>query len=304
VGGSRLTAFGTAVVLLLVLGVQLAPSATDRQVLALLWTGLLAAFVLGVAWPLWAVRRIEVTATSPRDATVGQVVDVEVVVTGATLPCAVRSLDPTGPWHGVASSGLGTVEHLADQRGLFQLLRLEVRTSAPLGILSARRVHEIALPFAVEVAPRALEVDWLPAPAPVEGGLDVATAPLLGGELVRTVRPYAAGDPAHLVHWPSTARLGSLVVRELEPPTPLGQAVVVDLRGLGADRERAAAYALGAAWAVLRSGGDLVLCTAEAGGPVTGRLRTQLDAGRRLARAVEGEPGAPPEGWAVVEIGT
>jgi uncharacterized protein (DUF58 family) len=120
---------------------------------------------------------------------------------------------------------------------------------------------------------------------------------------VRSVRPYAAGDPAHLVHWPSTARTGTLVVRELEPPAPVGQAIVIDLRDLGRDRERAAAYAMGAAWAVLSAGGALVLCTAEAGGPVSALVRSHLDAGRRLARAVEGEPGTPPNGWPVVEIG-
>ncbi len=92
-------------------------------------------------------------------------------------------------------------------------------------------------------------------------------------------------------------------MRELEPPAPVGQALVVDLRNLGHERERAASYALGAALAVLKAGGELVLCTAEADRPTTGRVRAPIDAGRRLARAVEGEPGTPPAGWPVVEIG-
>lgn len=303
VGRSRLTAFGTMVAFALAFGLQLAPAATDRQILAVVWCGLLAAFVLGIAWPLVAVRRVRLTASSPRDAMVGQVVDLEVGVAGAGSSCAVRALDPTGPWHHVGADGTGTVEHLADHRGLFPIVRLEVRVTAPLGILAARRVHAVRLPFAVEVAPRPLEVDWLAASAPIDGGLDASTARPLGGDLVRSVRAYAPGDPAHLVHWPSTARTGSLVVRELEPPAPVGQAIVIDLRDLGVERERAAAYALGAAWAVLSSGGELVLCTAEASGPVTGRVRSHVDASRRLARAVEGAPGEPPEGWPIVEIG-
>ena len=61
--------------------------------------------------------------------------------------------------------------------------------------------------------------------------------------------------------------------------------------------------ALGAAWAVLGAGGELVLCTAEPHGPVTGRVRSRLEANRRVARAVPGEPGTPPDDWPLVEIG-
>ena len=75
------------------------------------------------------------------------------------------------------------------------------------------------------------------------------------------------------------------------------------LRDLGPDKERAASYALGAARAVLAAGGELVLCTAEVAGPTVGRVRSPIEAGRRLARAVAAEPGMPPDGWPVAEIG-
>lgn len=303
VGGNRLTGFGGAVLVAGVLGLSSPPAVADRQILVLVWCGLVVTFAIGVVWPMVAVRRVTVTASSPRDATVGDRVPVEVRIGGRAATCEVRVLDPTSPWHRVAGGTAGRVLHLADRRGLFGLLRVEVRVTAPLGILAAHRVHQVALPWAVEVAPRPIPVDWVPAAAPLEGGIDPVALAAVGGDLVRSVRPYTSGDPAHLVHWPSTARTGSLVVRELEPPAPVGQALVVDLRDLGVERERAASYALGAALAVLRAGGELVLCTAEAGGPVTGRVRAPVDAGRRLARAVEGQPGAPPAGWPVVEIG-
>ncbi|HRW37683.1 MAG: DUF58 domain-containing protein [Acidimicrobiales bacterium] len=303
VGGSRLTGLGAGSLALLAVGLQLATSATDRQVLVLLWAALLVAFLIGAAWPLLAVRRIEVAATSPRDAMVGDEVDISLSLRGGATPCEVRALDPTGPWHRAVPPLDGTVTHLADRRGLFQILRVEVRVTAPLGILSARRVHRVVLPHAVEVSPRPLQVDWRPAPAPVASGGEHGLGHRPEGDLVRSVRPYVLGDPARLVHWPTSARTGQLVVRELEPPVPVGQAIVVDLRDLGGETERAAAYALGAAWAVLAAGGELVLCTAEADGPVAGRVRTRIDADRRLARAVPGEPGRPPAGWPVVEIG-
>lgn len=303
VGGARLTPLGTVLLLGVVIGVSSPPPATDRQIVVLVWTAMATALVLGIAWPLVAVRGIRLSADSPRDATVGDLVPIEVHLEGRVGPCQVRALDPTGPWHRVGGASQGTIAHLADRRGVFHVVRLEVRTTAPLGVLAAHRVVEAAIGHPVEVAPKPLAVDWNATGVPLDGGAHTTSLAVLGGDLVRSVRPYAAGDPAHLVHWPSTARTGSLVVRELEPPAPFGQAIVVDLRDLGPDKERAASYALGAARAVLAAGGELVLCTAEVAGPTVGRVRSPIEAGRRLARAVAAEPGMPPDGWPVAEIG-
>lgn len=303
VGGSRLTGAGAALVAALVAGALAPPEAVDPALVVVVWCALLGMVVVGVVVPLVVARGIGVEVSSPRDATVGELVDLRVTLTGARGACEVRALDPTGPWHRAQVPGTGTVPHLADRRGLFQGVRVEVRVTAPLGLLACHRVHFAHLPYAVEIAPRPLPVTWQPAPAPVPGGVHPSAAATPTGDVVRSVRPYVSGDPAHLVHWPSSARTGGLVVRELEPPVPVGQAIVVDLRGLGEDTERAASYALGACLAVLAADGDLVVATCEAEGPVVGRVRSAVDAGRRLARAVPGPPGAPPEGWPVVEIG-
>lgn len=303
VGGSRLTGPGAVLLGLVVVGFVSPPASIDSQLYAVVWSAALAVLLVGVAVPLVLVRRVQVAARSPRDAVVGEELGVQVTLGGRSAGLEVRALDPTGPWHRAEAPGTGEVRHLADRRGLFPLIRIEVRVTAPIGVLAAHRVFDVVLPHSVEVAPRTLAVTWLPSPAPVEGGLDEGALAGHSGDLVRSVRPYVGGDPPQLVHWPSTARLGQLVVRELEPPVPVGQAVVVDLRDLGSDTERAAAFAMGACRAVLGAGGDLVLATCETGGPVVGRVRTVLDAGRRLARAVPGPPGVPPEGWPVVEIG-
>lgn len=304
VGGSRLTGTGALLLAAVVFVILSPPRVADHELVTVVWATLLAVLVIGIVAPLVLVRQVRVTVSSPRDATVGEQVPLSVVLTGRGAGVELRTLDPTGPWHRADAPGDGVLPHLADRRGLFGALRLEVRVTAPLGILAAHRVHDLALPYAVEVAPPSLPVTWLPAPAPVDGGSSDRVLPSLTGDLVRSVRPYVSGDPSHLVHWPSSARLGQLVVRELEPPAPVGQAVVLDLRDLGPDTERAAAYALGACRAVLAAGGRLSLATCEASGPVVGEVRTPLDAGRRLARAVPGPPAAPPEGWPVVEIGT
>jgi uncharacterized protein (DUF58 family) len=304
VGGSRLTGLGSALVMAVLIAAASPPRIVDHAVLGAVWVALATFLVLGIAWPLIAVRLVRVSATSPRDVTVGDTVALDVVLHGRSPGCEVRALDPTGRWHAAQAPGAGKLPHLADHRGVFHLVRVELRVTGPLGVLAAHRVHNIVLTEGVEVAPRPLEIRWLPAPAPIEGSGEPVTSNGLGVDLVRSVRPYTQGDPARLVHWPSTARTGDLVVREMEPPAPHGQAIVVDLRNLGPDTERAAGYGLGAALAVLAAGGDLVVCTCEPSGPVTGRVRHPIDARRRLARAVVGPPGEPPPGWPVVEIGT
>ncbi len=302
-GGSRLTGVGAVLVGVVIVGAMAPPASADPNLAAVIWVVLLGVLAVGVVAPLVLVRRIAVTASSPRDAVVGERVPIAVDLTGRCAGFEIRTLDPTGPWTRAAAPASGTVVHLADRRGLFHALRVEVRVTAPLGILAAHRVHWIPLAHAVEVAPSPLPMRWSPRPAPIEAGAHHITRSNPTGDLVRSVRPYVSGDPQHLVHWPSSARLGELVVRELEPPAPVGAAVVVDLTDLGELTEQAASYAMGACRAVLGAGGELFLCTAEAGGPVAERVRYPIDAGRRLARAVPGRPGEPPPGWAVARVG-
>lgn len=303
VGGSRLTGTGAVLVGVVLVVIAAPPDGVDQELMSVLWASLLAVLVVGIVVPLVMIRRIVPSAESPADAVVGEHVPLTVSLSGRSPGVEVRALDPTGPWCRAAVPDTGEIDHLADRRGVFHAVRVEVRVTAPLGILAAHRVHDLALPRPVAVAPRSTPVTWRATPAPVDGGFIDRSQPSPTGESVRSVRPYVSGDPSHLVHWPSSARLGALVVRELEPPSPLGQAVVVDLRDLGEDTERAAEYAFGACRAVLATGGHLMLATCEVTGPAVREARTILDVGRRLAAAVPGPPGIPPAGWPVVEIG-
>lgn len=303
VGGSRLTGTGAVLVGVVLVVIAAPPSGVDQELVSALWASLLAILVIGIIVPLVMVRRVVPSVVAPTDAVVGEQVPLTVSLAGRTPGVEVRALDPTGPWCRAAVPDRGDIDHLADRRGVYQAIRVEVRVTAPLGILAAHRVHTLDLPRPIAVAPRSIPVTWRASPAPVEGGIVDRSRPSPTGESVRSVRPYVVGDPSHLVHWPSSARLGSLVVRELEPPSPLGQALIVDLRGLGSETEPAAEYAFGACRAVLSTGGHLMLATCETSGPVVREARTVLEVGRRLAAAVAGAPGAPPPGWPVVEIG-
>jgi uncharacterized protein (DUF58 family) len=196
---------------------------------------------------------------------------------------------------------------VASRRGVYRILRFELRTSAPLGVFVRSRVIRAELPFELVVAPRAAQQ---PAASgaiahglrerPLDATVAIAAAESPGGgDTVRAVRPYVPGDAARLVHWPTSARRGTLVVREHEPPPTVGVALVVDLNGPSDEVEEAASRAAGIGRATLAAGGALWCCTREATGPVSGRIVDARDLGRRLAHATAGEPAPPPAGWPV-----
>ena len=57
------------------------------------------------------------------------------------------------------------------------------------------------------------------------------------GHDLYNLRAYRAGDEPHLIHWPTTAKSGSLMVRELEEDATEDTRIV--LEGTGAsNRER------------------------------------------------------------------
>jgi uncharacterized protein (DUF58 family) len=189
----------------------------------------------------------------------------------------------------------GEVTAVPERRGIVHSVSVDVNVAAPLGLIWWRRQLVVVLDRPLEVAP-----------APVEEPLattELAARP--GGEAVRSLREYRPGDPARLVHWPSTAKRGQLVVKELEEPDRPGVVLQVDLRGDPITAEHTANRAMGAALGALRAGLSVTLLTAEADGPRAGLVRTPIEAGRRLARATDGAPaeGPIPDGVTPIRIG-
>ena len=181
---------------------------------------------------------------------------------------------------------------------MFRYLRVQVRTSAPLGVFVRTRTLHVELPGPVTVAPRPARAAPVLQQVPDERVTAVTGAIVRGGgDTVRAVRPYVPGDPARLVHWPTSARSGSLVVREHEPPPSVGVALLVDLNG--AEPEVAARRAAGVGLATLNAGGMVWLGTCEERGPVGELIADARDLGRRLARAEPGPLPEPPARWFV-----
>jgi uncharacterized protein (DUF58 family) len=190
----------------------------------------------------------------------------------------------------------GEVVAIPAHRGVVDAVFVEIHGAGPLGLVGWRKRLRVALDAPIEVAPKPMVVQY----APPSGAQPVVRAEphtgARGHETTRGVREYVDGDPIRLVHWPSTARSGSVMVRELEGPEQPRLVLVVDLRGGAQEAELAASRAAGLAIAALRGGVRVDVATCEARGPVTGAVRTATEVGRRLARAVGGAPTTPPAG--------
>ena len=328
----RPTVFGVVVAAVLLGAGLLRPSVADPSVTGLVWAGLFGALLLGVVWPAITVRMVKVRiVAAPQDLVVGQLSSLELEL---TTRASGLSIGCTGSGTSVVdavSPGVVRIPVSISARGAYRWIRIDVGSDAPFGIVWANRTRLVALPRQLLVGPESRRehapLGDLPGdlhdPSPTGHGSN--------GEAVRSVRPYVIGDPSHLVHWPSTARAGSLVVRELEPPAARGIAVVVDLtpvpvgaapapripsriRGDDTDSETefgvqggdpvevAASRAAGIAEVALDDGARVMLCTVESAGPVVAEVADLLDVRRRLALAVAGTPSSPPEDWPVVRI--
>ncbi len=253
-----------------------------------------AVFALGLDLVLAVVATRQVKATVeglPTDAFVGDKVGFTISVAGPRLVFRVRAVSGADPLVATPPAS-GRVTATADRRELVTELEVEVTGSGLCGLVTCARRQRVVLPRPLAVGPRPaapahpfpeLFGTWgegAPRPAPV-------------GDIVRGVRDYVPGDPVRRVHWPSSARRGDLVVKEVEEPGAPRLVIALDLGGGAAGGEFAAARAAWYAYEALRRGYEVTLATAEPAGPVTGQIGPPTDVNQRLARASRGAPRLP-----------
>jgi uncharacterized protein (DUF58 family) len=128
---------------------------------------------------------------------------------------------------------------LCRQRGAFQLGPLSVAGGDPLGLFR----HERLLAPACNLLVLPATVD-LPTfgrlPGDLSGGALQGERVLFATPNVSSVREYQPGDAVKHVHWPTTARVGKLMVKEFERDPLADLTLLVDLdrlvqTGSGAD---------------------------------------------------------------------
>ncbi|NLV55019.1 MAG: DUF58 domain-containing protein [Acidimicrobiales bacterium] len=255
------------------------------------------ALVVGAVWSVVQVRRARVTVELPvTDVRVGD--DVEMRITVDRPDVSARVLDPAGralAYRGDAALAIRP----AIRRGWFPAVRVQVRSSAPLGLVTASRVVLVRLPRPLHVAPATWPHRVEPYGSAFDGTLPGRGVAAGGTDEIRSVRPYVPGDPARMVHWPTSARAGTLLVREWEPPARRRVAVVVDLTAAWSEADAVTSYAEAVAEAEAAAGAEVFLSTNERGGPVGAVVGPGSDLRRRLARAAPGPVAPVPPGVTV-----
>ncbi len=322
------TPTGVVVAVALVLFLLVGPDVADPDMAGFMWAAILGLLIVGVFWPCATVLLVRVaaasgplaTGVSARPGRVGAAIQVPLRLGARLSEVSLRWIDAAEIAH-VAAGPADRVDlpMTPVRRGEFERLRVRVGCDAPFGLVVASRAIDVPLARPLLVGPATpVSVD-LPEPETGGHGQLTVTAVGHGGDTIRSVRPYVTGDPAHLVHWPSTAHTGTLVVRELEPPADRAVAVVVDLgvaaggpdgvdvmptTSLQPDElpvENAVARAAAAVATLRARGVRVLLCTAEPAVTVE-EVGDDGTAMTRLARATTGAPGAVPPGWSVIRF--
>ena len=266
---------------------------SGSQVAIVVAVGVVTALVTNLAWAALATRRLDIEVLDcPHDAMAGLPVTCELRISGARATFELRMLSSPGSrWHRIDGPDSGTMTVLAPARGVTGAAVFQAICTAPIGLLGMNRRFVVGLPHPMHVGPR---------PEPV-AGVRLPDRDRFADDdddgLVRGTRPYVAGDPMRVVHWPSTARTGMLTVREYEPPPRPMLLLVVDLGDGGTDGEQAASRAAWVGAEALRRGYGVVLATTEARGPVNAAVTSALDVSRRLAAVTIGTPAPPVDGY-------
>jgi len=230
---------------LLALVVLVAAWAIGSTAVAVLGIGLAAVAIAARTWALAASRLLAVERLPASVPPVeGGQLRLGIAVRGPAWLCSRLELRETvGPLGeiSVAVERGGRAELVVDDipRGRYRLGPGRLLARDPLGVATVER--DIPAGATVLVRPRVPEIAALftESGARGEGGRRAHMRRPSGLE-PHGVREYVEGEPLRAVHWPSSARLGELMVRELEDAPRDSVAIVldVDARGVTGDAGR------------------------------------------------------------------
>ncbi len=282
--------------------VGLAAVGTGNNLLFLVLGGVLGFIALSGWMSEQMIRGLEVRRRVPRAATAGEPARMGYEVRNGKrrLPSFALEIGEGGGkaagWIPVVAAGEtagARAEALWARRGVHPLEIVTVATSFPFGLF--RKERDLEIPGEVVVWPR----QDLPVREPHPAGQRIrrtgetaAGAAGARGEY-RSLRPYRPGDDPRDVHWRTTARMGTPVIREYERDRAQALWLCLDLRSPDGDEAEAAAETVASLAAqAARRGDAFALATVDGRvTPGTGaaQLERVLDA---LARA-RFRPGAP-----------
>ena len=232
---------------LLGVGVTVAALAFGSRPLAVAGVGLLLAAAAARVWAALVRGPVSVVhELVPAPATEGNRVRLKITASrGSSVPVgsvvASGRLGRLGPFecrlrgHGWRTAGMLDLGRLP--RGRFPLSEARLVLGDHLGLESVSQTVPVD-GIAVVVQPRLVELDTLFSDAGRLGGTGrrlLLRRP--AGFDFHSVREYTQGESLRRVHWPSTARTGQLMVKELEDSPRDTVAVLLDCDPCGAAGE-------------------------------------------------------------------
>jgi len=239
---------------------------------------LLGAAIAGLLLPLRMVRGVSVERRAPKEVFQGDLVSVELTVrnAGRGMRLGLEIEDPhlartrmVVPLLGPGDRAVIGTTRRAARRGVQETTAASLRSAAPFGVAQARR--PVAVPGRTVVYPAVVELGRVPLIdlAPTRDSA-MHTAPRRGtGPEYLGIREYRTGDSMRHVHWPSTARLGQVMVREFEQQHTRRLAIVVDTWADAGEEDTpldaACSVAASVAFAALGRGHGVRLVAARSG---------------------------------------
>lgn len=242
--------------------------------------GLLSAtLITGYLWPRWLVRQLSATRSGPTRAEEGETIAFQVVVANrGWMPRFMVEFVDHLPFVAPAESGanagetvLGLLAYLPGQRsshfqvnvrcekrGYYRLGPVALASSFPLGLAEARQSRHEGVQT-LTVYPDVFNIMALPlrgAPSQIHRGGYVLPEGAGAAEFAG-LRDYRRGDNPRHIHWPSTARLNELIVREYEPLASACLYLILDQRqaaNIGLGKESTFEYAVRIAASLARYG--------------------------------------------------
>ena len=255
-------------------------SALNREQQVLPWAiaALLSATLLtGIALPHWLVRTLSVVRQGPQRAIEGERIEFRVEVENrGHLPRFMVELVDRLPFIGAAlgeaQAGdvrLGLLAYVpggaqrsfsvpvqCELRGHYQLGPAGLATRFPLGLVEVRQKRRDGVQTLI-IYPRLFSIVALPlhgSPLQVHRGSYLLPESSGAAEFCG-LREYRRGDNPRHVHWPTTARLNELMIKEFEPLASACLYIVLDqssVSDVGQGRESTFEYAVRIAASIAR----------------------------------------------------
>jgi uncharacterized protein (DUF58 family) len=249
-----------------------------------------ATLITGFAWPRWLVKQLSVTRSGPSRAEEGETIEFQVTVENrGWLPRFMVELVDHLPFIGFndakGANGekvLGMLAYLpgrkrqqfkvpvlCEKRGYYRLGPVGLASSFPLGLTEAKLNRNEGLQT-LTIYPDVFAILSLPlhgAPSQIHrGGYLLPEG--AGAAEFSGLREYRRGDNPRHVHWPTTARLNELMVREYEPLASACLYIALDQAAeanVGTGRESTFEYAVRIAASIARSACSQSMRTRVAG---------------------------------------